>query len=100
MRPECGAAGLGTPAPVFPTRRLVVTGLYRYVRNPMYVSVVTILIGEAIFFSSTAIMIEAGIFIMLAYLFVVFYEEPALLRQFGQSYDDYKKAVGRWVPRF
>ena len=91
--------GRGTLAPIDAPKELVVRGLYKYVRNPMYVSVVTILIGEAILFSSTAIIVEAVIFIVLAYLFVVFYEEPALRRQFGESYERYTQRVGRWIPR-
>ena len=91
--------GLGTPAPVLPTRHLVVTGLYRHVRNPMYVAVVTILIGEAIFFLSVPVLIEAGIFFILANLFVMGYEEPALRRKFGESYEEYLQTVGRWIPR-
>jgi len=65
----------------------------------MYVSVVTILIGEAIFFMSAAIIIEVGTFMVLVYLFVVFYEEPTLRRQFGESYEKYSQQVGRWIPR-
>jgi len=92
-------AGRGTLAPIDPPKHLVVRGLYRYVRNPMYVSVVTILLGEAIWFVSTSILLEAGIFILLAQLFVVFYEEPVLLQQFGESYESYLQSVGRWIPR-
>jgi len=92
--------GRGTLAPVDPPKDLVVRGLYKYVRNPMYVSVATILIGEAIFFMSQAIVIEIGIFVALVYLFVVFYEEPTLRRQFGESYERYTQEVGRWIPRF
>ena len=92
--------GRGTLAPVDPPRHLVVRGLYRYVRNPMYVSVMTILMGEAILFVSTTVLIEAGVFITLAHLFVAFYEEPILRRQFGESYERYSQTVGRWVPRF
>jgi protein-S-isoprenylcysteine O-methyltransferase Ste14 len=93
------SAGRGTLAPIDPPKHLVVRGLYRYVRNPMYVSVVTILTGEAILFMSTSILLEAGIFITLAYLFVVFYEEPVLRRKFGESYEEYVQTVGRWIPR-
>ena len=96
---EFFSEGRGTLAPVDPPRHLVVRGLYRYVRNPMYVSVVTILIGEAILFLSTRVLIEAGVFSGLAYLFVVFYEEPVLRRQFGESYERYTHRVGRWIPR-
>jgi len=90
--------GRGTLAPIDPPRHLVVRGLYRYVRNPMYISVVTILTGEAIFLRSVAVLLEAGIFMCLAYLFVVFYEEPALRLQFGESYETYTRTVGRWLP--
>jgi len=93
------SAGRGTLAPIDPPRHLVVQGLYRYVRNPMYVSVVTILMGEAILFLSTSMLLETGIFFGLAYLFVVFYEEPVLRRQFGESYEKYAQTVGRWMPR-
>lgn len=92
--------GRGTLAPVDPPKHLVVQGLYRYVRNPMYVAVVTILIGEAIFFISAPVLIEAGVFIVLANLFVMYYEEPALRRQFGESYERYTQTVGRWIPRY
>src|SRR5215468_6343952 len=74
--------GRGTLAPIDAPKHLVVRGLYKYVRNPMYVSVATILIGEAILFMSSAIIIETGIFMVLVYLFVVFYEEPTLQQRF------------------
>ena len=93
------AAGRGTISPIDPPRHLVVRGLYRYVRNPMYVAVVTILIGEAIFFLSVPVLIEAGIFFILANLFVMGYEEPALRRKFGASYEEYLQTVGRWIPK-
>ena len=92
--------GRGTISPIDPPKHLVVRGLYRYVRNPMYVAVVTTLIGEAIFFISAPVLIEAGVFFVLANLFVAFYEEPALRRQFGESYERYLQTVGRWIPRY
>lgn len=92
--------GRGTLAPIDPPKNLVVHGLYHYLRNPMYVSVVSILIGEAIFFMSSSILIEAGVFFTLVYLFVVFYEEPILRHQFGESYETYRQRVGRWIPRW
>ena len=92
--------GRGTLAPVDPPKHLVARGLYKYVRNPMYVSVLTILLGEAVFFMSTGVLIETTVFFCLAYLFVVFYEEPVLQRQFGESYERYSQTVGRWIPRF
>jgi protein-S-isoprenylcysteine O-methyltransferase Ste14 len=96
---EFFSEGRGTLAPVDPPRHLVVRGLYRYVRNPMYVSVVMILIGEASLFMLTRVLLEAVVFVVLAYLFVVFYEEPILRRQFGESYERYVQNVGRWIPR-
>ncbi len=97
---EFFAQGRGTLAPVDPPKHLVVRGPYRYVRNPMYVAVVTTLIGEAIFFISLPILIEAAVFIILAHIFVVGYEEPTLRRQFGESYGIYSQTVGRWIPRY
>ena len=96
---EFFSAGRGTLAPVDPPKHLVVRGPYEYVRNPMYVSVVTILLGEAIFFMSKSVLVEAGVFMAMVYLFVVLYEEPALRRQFGESYERYLQTVGRWIPR-
>ena len=97
---EFFSEGRGTLAPIDPPKYLVVRGLYRYVRNPMYLAVVTILFGEAVFFVSTPVLIEAGVFIVLANLFVMGYEEPTLRRQFGDSYERYSQTVGRWIPRY
>jgi protein-S-isoprenylcysteine O-methyltransferase Ste14 len=97
---EFFSEGKGTLAPIDPPKYLVVRGLYRYVRNPMYVAVATILLGEALFFMSAAMLIEAGVFVVLANLFVMGYEEPALRRQFGESYERYCQTVGRWIPRY
>ena len=97
---EFFSKGRGTISPVDPPKNLVVRGLYRYVRNPMYVSVVIALLGEAIFFMSWPVLIWAVVFIVMASLFVIFYEEPTLRRQFGESYESYTQAVGRWIPRF
>jgi protein-S-isoprenylcysteine O-methyltransferase Ste14 len=94
------STGRGTLAPVDPPKYLVVRGLYQYVRNPMYVSVVTVLIGEAMFFQSLPVLIEGGIFVVMVHLFVVLYEEPALRREFGESYERYVQTVGRWIPRY
>jgi protein-S-isoprenylcysteine O-methyltransferase Ste14 len=91
--------GLGTPAPVAPPQRLVVTGLYRYVRNPMYVAVSLLLFGQGLFFGSVRLL-EYGIVIWLAFFaFVVFYEEPALYRKFGNEYQEFCARVPRWIPR-
>ena len=91
--------GLGTPAPVFPTRHLVVTGLYRYVRNPMYVSVESAILGQGLLLGNGAIL-EYGAAVWLAFhLFVLGYEEPRLRAAFGAEYDAFCRAVPRWIPR-
>jgi len=95
---EFAVVGRGTLAPVDPPTRLVVSGLYRYVRNPMYVGVVLILGGEAWVFSSGGLLLYAAGFFLVANLFIDFHEEPALRRTFGESYADYVRTVPRWVP--
>ena len=91
--------GLGTPAPVFPTRHLVVTGLYRYVRNPMYVAVVSLIIGQALIFANVSLL-EYGALVWLAFhLFVIGYEEPKLRATFGAEYQAFCRGVSRWIPR-
>lgn len=92
--------GRGTLAPVDPPTHLVVSGLYRHTRNPMYVGVALILAGEAWAFSSAGLALYAVGFLVAANLFIVFHEEPALLRAFGASYRDYMRDVPRWVPGF
>lgn len=91
--------GRGTPAPIDAPKRLVVQGLYRYVRNPMYVGVLLVIVGWAVFFWSWAILIYGFGVGMLVHLFVVLVEEPLLEQQFGEAYVGYREAVGRWVPR-
>lgn len=91
-------AGRGTPAPIDPPKELVVHGLYRYVRNPMYVGVLSILFGEALLFALQRLFGYAVIVFVLFYLFVLFYEEPTLRRKFGESYEEYCQAVPRWLP--
>src|SRR5215471_11853679 len=83
---DFASAGKGTPAPIDPPKRLVARGLYRFVRNPMYVGVLITLLGEALLFSSLTLFLYAAIVINWQHLFVVFYEEPALKRKFGESY--------------
>jgi protein-S-isoprenylcysteine O-methyltransferase Ste14 len=91
--------GGGTPAPVAPTQRLVVTGLYRYVRNPMYVGVLLLIFGQMMLFSSAALL-AYGVAIWTAFhIFVVFFEEHRLQREFGEEYDRYVGNVPRWIPR-
>jgi protein-S-isoprenylcysteine O-methyltransferase Ste14 len=78
---------------------LVVHGLYRHVRNPMYLSVTAIVLGEAVLSGSAGLLVYWAVWFAAANLFVVFYEEPNLRRRFGVEYDRYTKAVGRWLPR-
>jgi protein-S-isoprenylcysteine O-methyltransferase Ste14 len=91
--------GAGTPAPVAPTERLVVGGLYRYVRNPMYVAVVTVIVGQALLLGQAGLLWYAAIVWLTVATFVRLYEEPTLSRQFGSSYAEYRKAVPAWLPR-
>jgi protein-S-isoprenylcysteine O-methyltransferase Ste14 len=90
--------GRGTLSPVDPPKKLVVKGLYRYLRNPMYVGVVTILLGEALLFHSLALLGYALVGFVAFNLFVILYEEPILRDQFGESYKHYRRHVGRWLP--
>jgi protein-S-isoprenylcysteine O-methyltransferase Ste14 len=92
-------AGKGTPAPIDPPRELVARGLYRIVRNPMYVGVLLVVLGEAALFRSAALVIYAALLFVAFHLFVVLYEEPDLRRRFGESYERYRSAVPRWIPR-
>ena len=91
-------AGRGTPAPIDPPKELVARGLYRHVRNPMYVGVLSILFGEALFFESRTLFEYAAIAFIFFYLFVVLYEEPGLEQKFGESYQRYRQTVPRWLP--
>ena len=91
--------GLGTPAPIAPTRKLVVTGLYRYVRNPMYVAVIAVILGQAVLFGDVRLIGYGALFWLACHLFVVAYEEPTLERTFGPEYSSYRANVPRWVPR-
>jgi len=91
--------GLGTPAPIFPTRHLVVTGLYRHVRNPMYVGVVSVIAGQGLLLGSARVL-EYGVLVWMAFsLFVIGYEEPTLRRTFGAEYERFCANVPRWIPR-
>jgi protein-S-isoprenylcysteine O-methyltransferase Ste14 len=93
------AEGAGTPAPVAPTERLVVGGLYRYVRNPMYLAVAAVIIGQGMVLAQLGVLAYAVAFIAVVAVFVHLYEEPALQRQFGVDYTNYRQAVPRWWPR-
>jgi protein-S-isoprenylcysteine O-methyltransferase Ste14 len=92
--------GVGTPAPVFPTRHLVVTGLYRYVRNPMYVAVVSAILGQGFVFGNATLLGYGALICLLFHVFVLAYEEPTLKASFGGEYDAFRAAVPRWIPRF
>ncbi len=91
--------GVGTPVPIAPTRYLVVGGLYRFVRNPMYVAVLMIVIGQGIWFTRLGVFLYAAATWAVTALFVRFYEEPTLKRTFGQQYDEYRANVRAWIPR-
>jgi protein-S-isoprenylcysteine O-methyltransferase Ste14 len=91
--------GLGTPAPIAAPDRLVVGGVYRYVRNPMYVAVVAAIVGQALLFGQLGLLIYAVAVWLLVAAFVHLYEEPTLTRRFGADYEAYRRAVPAWWPR-
>jgi protein-S-isoprenylcysteine O-methyltransferase Ste14 len=91
--------GLGTPAPVAPTEHLVVGGIYRHVRNPMYLAVAAAILGQALLLARPVLLGYAVAILALQYAFVRFHEEPALRRRFGEQYDTYRRAVPGWWPR-
>jgi len=91
--------GRGTPAPIDAPKKLVVRGLYRSVRNPMYVGVLTVIAGWAVLFRSPSLVVYGAVVWTCFQLFVVVYEEPHLHGVFGEEYDDYCTRVGRWLPR-
>jgi protein-S-isoprenylcysteine O-methyltransferase Ste14 len=91
--------GLGTPAPLAPTRYLVVTGLYRFVRNPMYVAVVAVVLGQVALFSDWRLLCYGALCWLAFHIFVLGYEEPTLRRTYGAEYDTYQANVPRWIPR-
>ena len=91
--------GLGTPAPVAPPSHLVVSGQYRHVRNPMYVAILMLLVGQSLLLGSVVLLRYALLVWALFHAFVQLYEEPTLAARFGRSYEAYRKHVGRWWPR-
>ena len=91
--------GLGTPAPIFPTRHLVVTGFYRHVRNPMYVGVVGAILGQGLLFGDVRLIGYGALVWLGCHLFVVAYEEPKLKRRYGAEYEEFRAHVPRWLPR-
>ena len=95
---DFASVGGGTPAPVDPPKVLIVRGLYQYVRNPIYLGVLFVLLGEAVFCESWALLRYAIGVSVLFHLFVIVYEEPSLRRKFGESYERYCRSVRRWIP--
>ncbi len=96
---EFAIRGLGTPAPIAPTKYLVTTALHRRVRNPMYIGVALAILGQGALFRSLHIVEYAALMLLTAHVFVILYEEPTLQRQFGESYAQYRRSVPRWIPR-
>ena len=92
--------GIGTPAPIFPTRHLVVKGFYRFVRNPMYGAVISLILGQALLLGDLRLVEYAALPWLPAHLFVLLNEEPTLRRSFGAQYETYCAHVPRWIPRF
>jgi protein-S-isoprenylcysteine O-methyltransferase Ste14 len=91
--------GRGTPAPVAPTVKLVVRGPYRHVRNPMYVAVLAIILGQALVFGSLGVLLYGAAVLGAVHAFVVLYEEPTLRSTYGAQYEAYARGVPRWIPR-
>lgn len=91
--------GRGTPAPIDPPTELVAVGFYRYVRNPMYVGILAMILGHFLWFGYWNLLLYAFFVFLAFHAFVTFYEEPTLRRKFGASYDEYCRRVPRWIPR-
>jgi protein-S-isoprenylcysteine O-methyltransferase Ste14 len=91
--------GLGTPAPVAPTEHLVVGGLYRYVRNVMYIAVTTTILGQALLLGQVVLVVYAAVVWAGMAAFVLVYEEPTLAGRYGEQYEEYRRAVPAWWPR-
>jgi protein-S-isoprenylcysteine O-methyltransferase Ste14 len=91
--------GRGTPAPVAPTEHLVVGGLYRYVRNPMYLAVEAVVVGQALVLGSAILLVYAALLGAAFVAFVRWHEEPTLMRRYGQEYEAYRRHVPGWLPR-
>ena len=91
--------GLGTPAPIAPTQNLVVTGLYRYVRNPIYVALVAVTLGQAVLFGDQRLLWYAALLWLFFHVWVLVFEEPTLKETFDAQYEDFRANVPRWIPR-
>ncbi len=91
--------GVGTPAPIAPPKHLVVGGLYRFVRNPIYVAIVAVFTGQGLLLGQPKLFAAAALAAVPVTVFVRFHEEPALARKFGAEYEEYRRNVPRWLPR-
>ena len=91
--------GLGTPAPIAPPRNLVVSGLYRYVRNPIYVALVATILGQALLMGDLRLIEYGALLWLFFHVVVVAFEEPSLEETFGSEYEAFRAAVPRWIPR-
>jgi protein-S-isoprenylcysteine O-methyltransferase Ste14 len=91
--------GLGTPAPIAPPQKLVVTGLYRYVRNPIYISVVAVIFGQALLFGDARLLWYGALLWLFFHVWAVMIEEPTLKQTFGTEYESFRTNVPRWIPR-
>jgi protein-S-isoprenylcysteine O-methyltransferase Ste14 len=91
--------GLGTPAPIAPARNLVVTGLYRHVRNPIFVAVIAIILGQSVLVGDWRLIVYGALLWVAFHVQVVAYEEPTLEQAFGSEYVAFRAAVPRWIPR-
>jgi protein-S-isoprenylcysteine O-methyltransferase Ste14 len=91
--------GRGTPAPIDAPKELVAVGFYRYVRNPMYVGVLTMILGHFLWFGFWNLLLYAIVVFIAFHSFVTYYEEPTLKRKFGKPYEEYLERVPRWIPR-
>ncbi len=90
--------GSGTLSPLDPATKLVTGGLYGYIRNPMYLCVLSVILGEILFFNSTFLVVYGGVVFLAFHLFITYYEEPYLRKTFGKEYEDYCAKVRRWLP--
>jgi protein-S-isoprenylcysteine O-methyltransferase Ste14 len=91
--------GLGTPAPIAPPQKLVVTGLYRHVRNPIYIAVVAVILGQALLFGDSRLLWYGALLWLFFHVAVVVFEEPTLNQTFGPEYESFRTNVPRWIPR-
>lgn len=91
--------GLGTPAPIAPPQKLVVSGLYRFVRNPIYIAVVAVILGQALLFGESRLLWYGALLWLFFHVWVVALEEPSLEQTFGTEFERFRNNVPRWIPR-